>query len=523
MTNHLVELREIEVFNVVKEINVAKSSGLEDISSFIIKEAFKLLIKEVTYMFNLSIRSSKFPRAWKRATITPIPKAGNLTLVQNYRPISLLPLPGKILEKLVHHQLSYFLESCSLLEENQHGFRKDHSTIHSVAQLVNYVSKKMDSRLPTIVAYVDFRKAFDCVQHKVLLAKLSQLGFGESILDWVESYLDSRCQRVYANGTHSSFQAILQGVPQGSVLGPLFYIIYANDISKMVKNCNMALYADDTVLFTANADFRKAISDLQEDINSLSTWCDNNGIMANTEKTKVMVFGSPNTLNKTPQPNLLLKDTPLQTVTDYKYLGVTLDSQLSYNLHVNRLIGTVSAKLKQFRRMRSFLTCKAALMVYKNMLLPILEYGDVFLSASSCVNRKRLQILQNKGLRCALGRDIETSTRDLHTEAGLLKLKYRRENHLLNFMFDQAQNPCMLKRTPERKMVTRSGNKKLLKVKRPYTEKFKKSIAYQGPKKWNALPETLHHTKQKVAYKVLVKNLIVNKSTKNEVELYESL
>ena len=133
-----------EVLKIVKEINVSKSSGLEDIGSFVVKEAFTVLIAEVTYMYNLSISSAHFPDAWKQVTIIPLPKTGNLTMVKNYGPISLLPLPGKILEKLIHHQLSNFLEVDFLLDNNQHGFRKQHSTIHSVAQLTDYVSKKMD-------------------------------------------------------------------------------------------------------------------------------------------------------------------------------------------------------------------------------------------------------------------------------------------------------------------------------------------------------------------------------------------
>ena len=269
----LREVREQEVLRLVKDINVSKSSGLDNVSSLVLKEAFKILITEITYKFNLSIRSSLFPDAWKQALVIPIPKTGNLSLVQNYRPISLLPLPGKILEKLVHHQLSNYLEMGSLLSPDQHGFRRGHSTTHAVAQLSSYVSKKLDNRMPTLVAYVDFKKAFDCVQHKVLLNKLTCLGIGEEIVNWVKNYLTDRRQRVYANNVHSLTQLITQGVPQGSVLGPLFYIIYANDVMRTVKNCEIALYADDTVLFTANPKFEDSVFKLQNDIKLLSSWC----------------------------------------------------------------------------------------------------------------------------------------------------------------------------------------------------------------------------------------------------------
>ena len=135
---------------MVREINISKSSGLEHISSFIIKEAFSILSPQITYMMNLSVRASSFPTAWKQALVIPIPKSGNLTQVQNYRPISLLPLPGKILEKLIHKQLENYVEANSLLASSQHGFRKSHSTIHSVEQLPNYIEKKMNVGLPTL-------------------------------------------------------------------------------------------------------------------------------------------------------------------------------------------------------------------------------------------------------------------------------------------------------------------------------------------------------------------------------------
>ena len=170
-------------------------------------------------MLNLSIEYSIFPDAWKSALVIPIPKSGDLTNVKIFRPISLLPLPGKILEKLVHKQLSDYLEGESLLIEAQHGFRKGHSTIHSVAQVARYVNTKMDSRKCTLAAYIDFRKAFDCVQHSVLIEKLDSLNFDESVVRWVTSYLTNRKQMVYANGTYSTLLPITQGVPQGSVLG----------------------------------------------------------------------------------------------------------------------------------------------------------------------------------------------------------------------------------------------------------------------------------------------------------------
>ena len=504
---HFSEILESDVYKVIKTINISKSSGIDNVSSLILKDAFTILLTQVTHLFNLTLKTCTFPMAWKKALVIPIPKAGNLTKVQNYRPISLLPLPGKLLEKLVHAQLSDHLENIKFLTDNQHGFRKQHSTIHSIAQLTNYINTKMDKGQPTLAAFIDFRKAFDCVQHPILLDKLSTIGIDEKAVKWFESYLTGREQRVLANNIYSSHQTVSHGVPQGSVLGPLFYIIYANDINKIIKSCQIALYADDTVLYTANAKFNKSIGEIQNDMNALSHWCVDNGIRMNTEKTKIMVFGSVAKIKQLPDFEVKVEDHPLAIAPFYKYLGVTLDSQLNYNKHIQNTIVRVSVKLKQLRRMRYFLDVRAATLVYKSMILPIMEYGDIFLVGATAENRKKLQVLQNKGLRCALAQDRDISIEELHRKAGLQKLKIRREQHLLSHMFDLANSGKYFKKRKSMGVNTRSQSKKMLKLKKPNTEKYKKSLAYTGPIKWNALPEQYHHLKTRTQFNHRIKRL----------------
>ena len=462
-------------------------------------------------MLNLSIKTSIFPTAWKQALVIPIPKSGNLTHVQNYRPISLLPLPGKILEKVIHKQLEKYVETNSLLAESQHGFRKQHSTIHSVEQLTNYIEKKMNLGLSTLATFVDFRKAFDCVQHPVLLDKLSSLGITNSTIEWFKSYLTHRRQRVLANNVYSSYQTVTQGVPQGSVLGPLFYILYANDISEIIKNCNVAMYADDTVLYTADTNYEDSMRKMRADVQALSSWCEVNGIRMNTDKTKTMSFGSINRLKKLPPVKIDVDGNLLQSVSSYKYLGVTLDSQLNFAKHAGRTISNVALKLKQFLRKRTFLTTRAAIMVYKNMLLPMIEYGDVFLTGATLELKRKLQVLQNKGLRCALNRDKESHVEDLHTDAQLWRLKYRRELHLYNLMFDKSKVDCNLRNVRKVGAVTRASTKKQLKIARPRSEKFRKSLSYRGPKKWNNLTTEIQTLSSKNEFKAQVSALIDTK------------
>ena len=179
----------------------------------------------------------------------------------------------------------------------------------------------------------------------MLLDKLKNMSIDDSVVNWVRDYLTDRQQRVLANGRLSTYQTITQGVPQGSVLGPLFYIVYANDLSKIFKNCKFALYADDTVLYVSHRNFDIAVNKMQDDTDSLSRWCATNGIMVNTDKTKTLVFGSKNALAKIPSFEIKFGDVPLQSVSSYKYLGLTLDNQLNYALYVNKIISSVTSKL----------------------------------------------------------------------------------------------------------------------------------------------------------------------------------
>ena len=367
----------------------------------------------------------------------------------------------------------------------------------------------MNVGLPTLATFVDFRKAFDCVQHPILLDKLSSLGVWACTIKWFKSYLTDRKQRVLANSVYSSFQTVKQGVPQGSVLGPLFYILYANDIADTIKNCKVAMYADDTVIYTANSNFRDSMREMRHDINALSLWCGTNGIRMNTDKTKMMPFGSAKMLKSLPEAKIDIENVSLQTVSSYKYLGVNLDGQLNYSKHVSKTISCVALKLKQFRRMRPFLTTKAATMVYKNMLLPMIEYGDVFVTGVTTENKRKLQVLQNKGLRCALNRDKETHIDDLHEEAKLWRLKDRRDLHVYNLMFDKSRKEGNLRSTRKVGAVTRSCAKMQLKIARPRTEKFKKSLSYKGPKKWNNLPAETQTLISKNEFKAKISALMV--------------
>ena len=494
-TQHeIAEVTENEVYREVMKINIGKSSGLSEINSRVLKMAFKMLIPQLTVICNLSVKSTTYPDDWKKAIVVPIPKTGDLQEVGNYRPISLLPLPGKILERLIYNQITASLEEENFFTTFQHGFRKKHSTIHAILQLTNHINYNMDKGIPTAAVFIDFRKAFDCVCHTTFLKKLESTQLGPNMVCWVKDYLRNRQQAVLANNVKSSNLQVQQGVPQGSILGPLFYIIYANDIPENMKS-NIALYADDTVLYTSSRNGNKVKDTLQEDMDTLGQWCMTNGLTINADKTKVMVFGNKKRRENLGDQNIAFEGKDIKTVTAYKYLGVKLDQSLKYDLHANAIIQRVSDKVNYLRRIRKFVNRQAALSIYKNMILPILEYGNVLMFSVKSDYRKKMQVLQNKGLKCALGLDPLTSTKEVHKEAKLDPLHIRRKQHILQTMFKQVHEPFLWKLKKARKsgVVTRSCKKKQFIIKRIKTEKLKKSVTNKAPRLWNSLPKGLQN------------------------------
>ena len=208
------------------------------------------------YIFNLSFANGLFPDVWKRATIIPLYKGGTKTEVSNYRPVSLLPLPGKLLEMIVHANLLHFLEANKIISDKQGGFRKGFSTATSIADLTDSLFSTINNNHISLAAFIDLRKAFDTVDHRILLSKLKCYGFAGKNLRWCENYSSNRSQRTLANGKLSPEHQITCGVPQGSVVGPLFFILYVNDIQFAVRGSKTQLYADDTVIYVSGENKR---------------------------------------------------------------------------------------------------------------------------------------------------------------------------------------------------------------------------------------------------------------------------
>ena len=261
----------------------------------------------------------------------------------------------------------------------QNGFRKGKSTIGTVAELTDDILFGINNKKYTIAAFTDLRKAFDTVSHDILGNKLHTFGFHNNIIAWLKDYLSNRKQRCKVSGITSDYLDITCGVPQGSILGPMLFLLYINDINNTLNLCKTKLYADDTVVYATHNSEPQCHELLSRDLEILLEWFNRNKLTINLDKTKLMLFATKNMQKKALFPDLEISGTKLQYVRQFNYLGVKLDNRLTFETHASECIRLVSHKLFLLAKIRKYIDKKQALTIYKSKIMPHCDYGDIFL------------------------------------------------------------------------------------------------------------------------------------------------
>ena len=479
-----IETEVSEVTKYIKEIDTSKSSCIDGISSTTLKDAMMAVPDRITYLFNESIVTGRVPELWKVGTIVPLQKDGDRNDVSNLRPVTLLPIIGKLLEKIINNRLMNYLESNNILEKKQGGFRAGHSTIDTVGYFVDEIYRGINFRHYTLATFVDLKKAFDTVNHSILLEKLSKIGVGGLLHAWLKDYLSNRKQCTSANGRKSSEGQVLCGVPQGSILGPTLFLVYINDLSNIVKKCGLYLYADDTAVCATGPDLEELTSQMEADLVRLAGWFKRNKLTLNAKKTNYMIFGLRNKLKEIHHHSLRFGDVNIDRVLSVKYLGIILDPVLNFNKHAESTFRKIVFKIFQLAFLRESMTTQVRIKMYKTMVLPHMDYGDVFYGVAGKFILDKLQVTQNKALRMCLNVDARYPTILAHQEAEISSLAARRQMHVVNFMFKQQTNLDIVN---NRAIFTRAHDAVLFLTIKPRNETTKKSLIYRGAMLWNAL------------------------------------
>ena len=395
------EVSSYEIKKIIKSLK-SNSSGHDDISSFFVKIAIEHITDPIANIINASLKHRKFPENWKKAIVKPIPKIPNATLPTDFRPISLLTIFSKICEKAVTYQIIKFLEENNKRDKNQSAYRKNHSTTTALLNISDDIYDAIDDSELTILVLLDYSKAFDTINHRLLYAKLETLGFSFSAISWICSYLTDRKQKVKTHKDESGWETIKNGVPQGSVLGPLLFTIMVYDIHKCIKNGKYHMYADDTQIYYKLHinQIYDTIKRINEDISRVTKYSENNCLRINAKKSYCIYIGSKHTLKQINNVNgIHINNQPIKRVNKVKNLGVYFDEHFTWEHHIKEVIKGAFFKLKQFYRLKNFLTKETKHKLVEVYVLSKLNYCNTVTQGITADLKNKLQRLQNACIR----------------------------------------------------------------------------------------------------------------------------
>jgi hypothetical protein len=444
---HFLYVTSDDIVKAVMSIS-SNAIGLDLIPVLFLKLVLSRVVFVIEYIFNFSLQHGVFPTVWKSANILPIPKVKNPTVCKDFRPISILCVLSKAFEKLVHSQIYHYALTSGIINPFQSGFRKKHSTMSALVKVVDDIRKNIDKREMTALVLLDFTKAFDRVNHNLLLIKLSKLGFSSSVIEWLRNYLSDRYQRVFCDDNFKSDWALVTaGVPQGSVLGPLLFILYLHDISSVIKYCSYHLYADDVQIYISFTitNIAAAITKISEDLDRLVTYIAQHNLALNVAKTQPIIIGSERyvqNLSMTDVPKIRLSNTLVPYCTTVNNLGVIIDNTLSWKPHVISTVGKVFGALAQVRRNFCYLPKSIRLRIVQSLIMPLIDYGSVIFTNMSKENCLKLQRAENACIRFVTNTSRFDHITPSYVELQLLKVEDRRALNVAIMMWKLFKFQC---------------------------------------------------------------------------------
>ena len=397
----MFETNHREVLDVINSLKSKFSCGPDDICNEIIRQLGVVIAPLISDIFNECIHLDVFPDLLKIAKVVPMFKDGDKTDPSNYRPISLLSCLSKVVEKLIHSRLINFFEKFSILNMNQYGFRSKRSTIQAVARLTEFVRDATNKRADAIALFLDLKKAFDTIDHKILMQKLDHYGIRGKSNNLIRAYLTNRKQYVEIGNNRSTLENVSTGVPQGSVLGPLLFLIYINDLPDSTS-LDTTLFADDTSIMTSGKNSGKK---LRTEFDKVYNYLCCNKLSLNTDKTVLLNFSKKNG-----EIGLDIKGECIKMVDCTKYLGIYIDSKLDFKMHIEHVIKKLSKLCGVIYRSRKLFNIPMLLLIYRSYIKPVLQYGVLVYGCANLTDLNKILVIQKRIIRATFRIDYREST-----------------------------------------------------------------------------------------------------------------
>uniref|UniRef100_A0A8K9X1H2 Reverse transcriptase domain-containing protein n=1 Tax=Oncorhynchus mykiss TaxID=8022 RepID=A0A8K9X1H2_ONCMY len=429
------QIHSADVLKELQNLDPYKSAGLDNLDPFFLKLSAEIVATPITSLFNLSFVSSEIPKDWKAAAVIPLFKGGDTLDPNCYRPISIQPCLSKVFESQVNKQITDHFESHHTFSAMQSGFRAGHGCTSATLKVLNYILTAIDKKHYCAAVFIDLAKAFDSVNHHILIGRLNSLGFSNDCLAWFTNYFSDRVQCVKSEGLLSGPLAVSMGVPQGSILGPTLFSVYINEVALAAGESLIHLYADDTILYTSGPSLDTVLTTLQASFNATQLSFRGLQLLLNTSKTKCMLFN-----RSLPAPTRLsnittLDGSDLEYVGNYKYLGVWLDCKLSFQTHIKHLQSKVKSRIGFLFRNKASFTHAAKHTLVKLTILPILDFGDVIYKIASNTLLNKLDAVYHSAIRFVTKAPYTTRHCDLYALVGWPSLHTRRQTHWLHVIY----------------------------------------------------------------------------------------